>query len=94
MEAAPSGEVDGQEIAYLTDRIRMNEKRPQLYGSQYVKDPDDPKRWVPYMLEDPARIDERRAAMGLSTLAENLAEVNANHAYGTKASSLKRHRSK
>lgn len=92
MLAAADNEVSKQEIAYLTDRIRMNAGQPQVYGSQYIPDPNDPNRWIPYFLDDPAGVDARRATMGLPTLQENIDEINANHAYGTKASSLKRHR--
>lgn len=90
MESEGPAEAGGQEIAYLTDRIRKNEGKPQLYGSQHIKDPEGSGKWVPYPIEDPENVDARRARMGLPTQAENTAELNENHAYGTKASSLKK----
>jgi hypothetical protein len=67
MRALPAGEVMPQWIALLTDRVRVDEGVPQLYGSQFrVVD----GRMVPYPIEDEARVDERRAAMGLPSMAE------------------------
>jgi hypothetical protein len=48
-------------VAYLYDRVAVNEGRPQRYGTQF----DRP-------IELPESVDERRAAMGLGTLAEYL----------------------
>lgn len=65
-----SGEAPGGAYALMYDRLAMNEDRPQRYGSQMRC---EDHRWVPYRLEDPARVDEWRAAMGMSTFAENIA---------------------
>ena len=62
-----SVEVSAVDVAYLTDRIRMHEGKPQLYGTQFRRSNND---WDPYPIEDPDRVDERRAALGLPTLAE------------------------
>lgn len=62
-----SGEVSAVDVAYLTDRIRMHEGKPQVYGTQFRRSNND---WEPYPIEDPDRVDERRAALGLPTLAE------------------------
>jgi len=59
--AAPS------ELAMLTDRIRVREGKPQLYGSH--ADVVD-GRLVPAPIEDPERVHERRAAVGLPALEE------------------------
>ena len=66
MEAAVAeGEAAGSEFAYLTDRVRMREGRPQLYGTQYRMLEGEP---VPHEIEDEANVDARRAAVGLEPL--------------------------
>ena len=62
-----SGEVSAVNVAYLTDRVRMHEGKPQVYGTQFRRSNG---HWEPYPIEDPDRVDERRAALGLPTLAE------------------------
>jgi hypothetical protein len=67
MKKAPKGDVELQDIAYLTDAILIAEKKKQLYGTQLqVKD----NTFKPRALEDPANVDKRRKEMGMSTLAE------------------------
>ena len=62
------GEVAGANVAYLTDRVRVAAGEPQVYGTQYVRwEGHDP---VPFPIEDPDRVDERRASLGMGTLAE------------------------
>jgi hypothetical protein len=67
MQAAAPGEVDPADLALLTDRVRVDEGKLQLYGSQFSIEAD---RIVPKPIEDPDRVDERRAAAGLPPLAE------------------------
>ncbi len=62
-------EVDQSLVAYLTDRVNLAHGLPQTYGTQ-VENHDG--TWRPRLLEDPANVDERRAAVGLPTLAEYL----------------------
>ena len=52
--------------AYLEDRVRVNAGQPQLHGTQFtVTDGNLGARPV----EDPERLDERRAAAGLEPFA-------------------------
>jgi hypothetical protein len=60
----------GQDVALLTDRVRTNEGRPQLYGTQVEIQEG---RVVVKPIEDEANVDRRRAALGLPPLAEYLA---------------------
>ena len=56
--ALKKGEVTGQQVAYLTDRVLVAEKRNQLYGTQFqVKDGG---ALVPYPIEDEVNVDKRR----------------------------------
>lgn len=61
------GEISAVNVAYLTDRVRIHEGKPQVYGTQFHESNGN---WEPYPIEDRDRVDERRAALGLSTLAE------------------------
>ena len=69
MEAAERDEVYLAGIAFLTDRVRVNQGRPQVYGTQLdFRDHDV----VPKPIEDEANVDERRAALGLQPLVEHI----------------------
>jgi hypothetical protein len=78
-KAVASGEAEGQQLAYLTDRILVADKKPQRFGTQFH---EVEGKLVPQPIEDEARVDERRAAVGLGTLAEyaeqmrRMAEMN------------------
>jgi hypothetical protein len=70
-EAAGMGEVPKAQVAFLTDRIRFNENKPQVYGT--VLDWDE-KGELSCVVEDPATLDARRLEMGLpSTRDDDLA---------------------
>jgi len=74
-QAAAAGEVALDEVARLEDRIRLFEGRLQLYGTHY--DWDDQGQLSPLPIEDPDGVDERRAAMELPSLLEQLTLVRA-----------------
>ncbi|MFJ6023764.1 DUF6624 domain-containing protein [Brevundimonas sp. NPDC092305] len=65
-----AGEVDGQSYGLMYDRLAINERRPQRYGTQVIcKGGKLVIDWE--NLEDPANADARRRAMGFQwTLAE------------------------
>jgi tRNA A37 N6-isopentenylltransferase MiaA len=68
MRESPS-EVSPADIAYLTDRMELFEHGKQVYGTQ-LRIEKDGVSVEP--IDDPAHVDERRAAMGLGPLAEYL----------------------
>jgi hypothetical protein len=68
-EAAAKNDVPLWQPAYLEDRIRMFEGRPQLYGTQY--DWDKNGELSPLPIENAELVDERRRAIGLVPLAQN-----------------------
>jgi hypothetical protein len=72
--AVATGEARPQELAYLTDRVRVGEDRPQVYGTQMTLEHN---RLQPHPIEDQAQVDERRAAVGLGPLAEYIATMKA-----------------
>jgi hypothetical protein len=67
--SAKKGEVRAQDVAYLTDRVRVNTGRPQLYGTQFMAKPDG-GGMMPKPIEDEANVDARRASVGLEPLAQ------------------------
>lgn len=71
------GEVDAQDFAYLFDRVASAAHRPQRFGTQ-GRCVAGENRWEANTLEDPARIDELRTSVGLSTMAEYVAAFAAN----------------
>jgi len=66
-----AGEMRASSLALLEDRVRLREGKPQLYGSQVTRNPAG--QWEARDLEDPEKVDERRASVGLPPLAEYLA---------------------
>src|SRR5215217_2426762 len=66
-QASANGEVPRWQFAYIDDRIRVFEGSPQRYGTQWRGGPNGPE---PYPIEDAAHVDDRRAALGLPSLAE------------------------
>jgi len=68
LQALRASDAPAWQAAYLEDRIRVLEGRPQLYGTQF--DWDAEGRMSPEPIEDPDSVDQRRAAAGLPPLAE------------------------
>ncbi|MEM7203965.1 MAG: DUF6624 domain-containing protein [Planctomycetota bacterium] len=75
-EAVARGEGSRGDLAYLVDRVRVKQGKPQLYGTQYrpeidasgavAADANGNVRYLPPLVEDPEQLDERRRAAGLS----------------------------
>ncbi|MYA33765.1 MAG: hypothetical protein F4164_13760 [Gemmatimonadales bacterium] len=71
--AAREGRASPLHAAMLEDRIRFFEGRPQRYGTQF--DWDAERKLSPGEVEDPHALDERRHAVGLPPLAEQMEEA-------------------
>ena len=67
--ASERGDVPKRQVAFLTDRIRFNENKPQLYGT--VLDWNE-RGELSCELEDPENIDARRKEIGLPPFREDL----------------------
>jgi hypothetical protein len=67
----------GANLAYLTDRVLVAQKKPQRYGTQAR--PEGGKM-VPFPIEDEAKVDERRAELGLAPLADYLKQMESFYA--------------
>jgi hypothetical protein len=74
-EASAKGEFPAAYAAYLEDRNRFHEGKPQRYGTQY--DWDEAGQLSPYTIEDLGTVDELRAGIGLSSLADNTARMRS-----------------
>lgn len=66
------GLIPGARVAWLTDEILVHENEAQRYGSFFTC--KDGKAVLSPPLEDPARVDEFRKEVGLSTIEEQIAE--------------------
>ena len=75
--AVASGDASPGNLAYLEDRVRVHDGRPQLYGTQFTVADGELQ---PSPIEDPQRLDERRAAAGLDTFAAYEALMRAGRA--------------
>lgn len=66
--AVKQREASGSDLAYLTDRVRIHNKLPQLYGTQL-----DIKGRCEFSISpiaDPESVDVRRSSVGLPSLQE------------------------
>lgn len=72
--AVDQGEASPAHLAYLEDRVRVNAGRPQLYGTQFTVADGE---FGPCPIEDPQRLDERRAQAGLEPFADYEARMRA-----------------
>ncbi|HSX29535.1 MAG TPA: DUF6624 domain-containing protein [Candidatus Saccharimonadales bacterium] len=66
MHNLPDGEIDKANIAFLEDRILINEGKPQKYGTQFE---ETGLSFGPYPIEDERNLDIRRAEMDLQPFA-------------------------
>lgn len=71
------GEVSKKNYAYLWDRVAVNTGRKQRYGTQPTWQCDDSGKMALKPLEDPENVNARRADMGLGTVEDGLAEMEA-----------------
>lgn len=67
--AARRGDVPTRQVAMLTDRIRFNEDRPQVYGTVFDWDENGE---FGCRVEDDGNLDQRRKAAGLRPYGEVL----------------------
>jgi hypothetical protein len=70
--AVLANEASPAHLAYLTDRVRCHEGKPQVYGTQGQIMNGEVRIGE---IEDRDHVDERRAEMGLEPLADYLANL-------------------
>lgn len=71
--AVRRGEASSVDYAWLVDRVRLQQGKGQLYGTQFIQ--DSKGRLVLQPLKDPEEVDKRRLEMGLGPLAEYEAQL-------------------
>jgi hypothetical protein len=71
-QAVARKDASAADLAYLTDRVLVNEGKPQRYGTQF-RSQDGVN--VPQPMEDPAHVDALRAGVGLKPLAEHVKQM-------------------
>ncbi len=76
MAKAPKGEVASQNLAYLTDRVLVNEGKKQLYGTQFWSVQGT---MLPRPIEAEGELDQRRKAVGLSPMSEYRTHMEGPH---------------
>lgn len=81
-KAVSQNEADMINLAYLTDRIRIFEGKPQVYGTQGQTDADG--FLIPFPIEDEEHVDERRQSIGLEPIAEYFKSMNESYKTGAK----------
>ena len=65
-------EANCQQYALMFDRMRMNQDKPQRYGTHSYLDPSKGRTDELYPLEDPSKVDEWRKEIGLEPLKDYL----------------------
>jgi hypothetical protein len=73
--AVQADDASRRDLAYLTDRVRAAEGRPQVYGTQLQYDGRGCAS--PKPSEEPAQLDARRASVGLEPVAQYVQTVMA-----------------
>jgi hypothetical protein len=77
MKNESAEDVSEIDIAYLHDRICVNEGRPQFYGTQFYD--NEHGAYGPRPIENPESVDERRESIGLEPLAEYKKHLEDKH---------------
>jgi hypothetical protein len=71
-QAVSAGAAGPRELAFLRDRTLVNEGRKQVYGTQVAGVKDGAP--VPWPCEEPERMDELRAEVGIEPFDEYVAK--------------------
>jgi hypothetical protein len=73
-DIAEDGEIEAWQPAFLLDRLLVNDRKPQLYGSQFKL---EGKSVVSCDISGLDGVDDRRKAIGAEPLAEALERLRA-----------------
>ena len=71
-------EIRLSDVAYLTDRVLIHEKKPQIFGTQFRKNAGE-THFKPLPIKDIKNVDKRRKEYGLSSFKENMKSINKLH---------------
>lgn len=76
--AVDDQKASAADYAYLTDRVKVNTGQLQIYGTQMQLNPEGTS-YEPKPIIDPEKLNERRAAVGLSTIEDYIQLMNTRH---------------
>ncbi len=76
MSETAAEEVSTVDVAYLTDRVLVNEGKRQLYGTQFWYQGG---KLVPRPIEDEGNLEKRRQDAGMTSFAEYLRHMSGPH---------------
>lgn len=68
LRALRAGDVVLKHIAYLTDRVNVNQGLPQVYGTQFYT--NERGIYGPRPIHNPEHVDTRRRAVGMEPMKE------------------------
>ena len=74
-DAAAAGEAESWQVAFLVDRVSLVERNVQVYGTTICRQEDG--SFGPPLLEDPGQVEERRRAVGLPPLDQDIRRIEA-----------------
>lgn len=72
-DAVKKGNAEPWHLAFLTDRILMNQGKKQVYGTQKIITKNPETSYI-IPLENPEKVDELRKEIGLDPLNDDLQE--------------------
>jgi len=73
--AVKEGKADPKNMAYLTDRVKKNFNKRQIYGTQVFRDSNG--TYKPYPIYKIKKVNNRREKVGLGTLEKYLELMNS-----------------
>lgn len=68
-------EIKSANIVYLIDRVSVHEKKPQIFGTQFIRK-NEKEKFKPFPIKDRKNVNKRRKAYGLPSLEENTRRIN------------------
>ena len=71
-QAVDAGGASPAHLAYLTDRVQLKESGDQTFGTQHEAEAG---AWVPRPIREPEAVEERRRAVGLPPLDEQVQKM-------------------
>jgi hypothetical protein len=72
-DAAAAGEAEPWQVAFLVDRVSLVQRNAQVYGTTICRQQDG--TFAPPFLEDPDQVDQRRRAVGLPPLEQDIRRI-------------------
>ncbi len=71
-------ELNPANIPYLTDRILVHEKRPQIFGTQFTRK-SDKEKFKPFPIRNRNNVNKRRRIYRLPSLEKNIERINTEY---------------